>query len=165
MNYRGNVTGTYQSSGTLRTTYYGEPRTTPISSTAIHIAEYASDVNALRIDVVALSCARDIEAAMTGARTFKVVRAMCGIPSDEPDCRSFLELNGGSGTTSASRLALTLKGNLTVTCGTQSRTEPVTIDFAGTHSGDSLPDTSPEAMSTQANLSTLPQARPRVSGD
>ncbi|WP_338871923.1 hypothetical protein [Myxococcus stipitatus] len=161
MNYRGNVTGTYPSSGTIRTTVYGAPRTTPISSAFIYISEYASDIKALRIKIFPLFCPEEIEAAMTGAREFKVVRGMCWLPPPRPDCHYLVELNAGSGTTSASRLALTLKGNLTVTCGTQSTTDPVTIDFVGTHDSDSLPDTSPEAMSTQANLSTLPH----VSGD
>ncbi|QSQ11639.1 hypothetical protein [Myxococcus landrumensis] len=103
---------------------------------------------------------------MTGARTFEVLRATCPVPSSQPGCTSVLELSSGRGERSPeSRLTLMLGGYLKLTCGNTSDSAVVSMDFSGTHSGAALPDTSPEALSTSSNLSTLLRDLTRLSRD
>ena len=139
--HRSNVTGAYDSTGTLSASLNGQTENVELEDT-VRIAAASGSKTALSIRSESVTCAQDLRATMTGENTFSVSEGSCEVFIEENNCTANLSVTSGRGSRATNGpLQLTLEGKFTLTC----LPLPVVGDFSllltGTRTGaESLPD-------------------------
>lgn|GEM_PF-1895064 len=151
--HRPNVVGTYEVTGTMGIVLNGQTDVTSIQD-VVRIEAAARSPGRVQIHLGEMSCGDGIRATMTGETTFSVNEGTCPIPA-EPGCTARALFNGGSGSHPLNgALQLGLRGQLEVRCGTQSASAPLSIDVAGSRTGQALPDTRAQVLILGADVAT-----------
>lgn len=138
--HRSNVTGAYESTGTLSATLNGETQTGEMDDT-VRISEASGSKTALSLRSESLTCNQDLRATMTGENTFSISEGSCSVFDEESNCTVDLSVTSGRGSREPNGpLQLTLQGTFTVRCLPLPVVGDFTMLLTGTRTGaESLP--------------------------
>ncbi|NTX05522.1 MULTISPECIES: hypothetical protein [Myxococcus] len=138
--HRSNVTGAYESTGTLSATFNGETQTGELDDT-VRISEASGSKTALSLRSESLTCDRDLRATMTGENTFFISEGACSVFDEESKCTADLSVTSGRGSREPNGpLQLTLQGKFTVRCSPLPIVGDFTLLLTGTRTGaEALP--------------------------
>lgn len=151
--HRPNVAGTYDVTGTMSIVLNGQTDVTSILD-VVRIEAPARAPSRVQLHLGSMDCGAGIRATMTGETSFTINEGECPLPP-EAGCTSRLRINGGSGAHPLNgALQLGLQGQLELRCGTQSASAPVSIDVAGSRTGQTLQDTRAQVLILGADMAT-----------
>ncbi len=139
--HRSNVTGAYDSTGTLSATLNGQTQNGELEDT-VRISAASGSKTALTIRSESLTCDQDLRATMTGENTFSTSEGSCEVFVEESNCTATLSVTSGRGSRATNGpLQLTLEGKFTVgDCFPLPVVGDFTLVLTGTRTGaESLP--------------------------
>ncbi|MFY2556308.1 hypothetical protein ACN469_01585 [Corallococcus terminator] len=138
--HRSNVTGAYESTGTLSATLNGQTENGELEDT-VRISAASGSKKALSIRSESITCAQDLRATMTGENTFSISEGSCEVFVEQLNCTANLSVTSGRGSRATNGpLQLSLEGKFTVTCIPLPVVGDFTLLLTGTRTGaESLP--------------------------
>ncbi len=132
---RTNVTGSYAMTGSLEYVVFGTSDTQPVEQQRMRISNGAG-AGSLVLSLEEGVAACQLQATMTGERTFSLQESRCEVPQ-ESGCSLTLNVRRGEGRREAGgTLTLSGEGNVETDCLPFPASGTFTLELSGTRTGD-----------------------------